>query len=179
MIGKLIANLKLIKSGNKPTTKDISPGEVAIFPSSDKKYHIFCNAGEDGIIDMTDTALPNPQSLTFTGAVNASYDGSRKVSVEIPNGATQPLFIDFYYDESQSKIVTDSTITLEEMKEIIQKRTVYCRYINSVLTLVEIGNDFVDFFYYFVSNPANPTESFTWSYFSLQNHGWTCEFKEL
>lgn len=32
------------------------------------------------------TALPNPHKLTFTGAVNAVYDGSEAVEVEIPAG---------------------------------------------------------------------------------------------
>ena len=37
--------------------------------------------------------LPNPNALTFTGAVNASYDGSSEVSVEIPSayGATETV----------------------------------------------------------------------------------------
>ena len=34
------------------------------------------------------TALPNPNALTFTGAVNATYDGSTAVSVEIPSGGS-------------------------------------------------------------------------------------------
>lgn len=32
------------------------------------------------------TKLPNPQKLTFTGAVSAEYDGSTAVSVNIPSG---------------------------------------------------------------------------------------------
>ena len=32
------------------------------------------------------SALPNPNKLTFTGAVTAEYDGSTPVSVEIPSG---------------------------------------------------------------------------------------------
>lgn len=32
------------------------------------------------------SALPNPHKLNFTGAVNAEYDGSKEVSVEIPAG---------------------------------------------------------------------------------------------
>lgn len=32
------------------------------------------------------TALPNPNALTFTGAVTGSYDGSAAVTVEIPSG---------------------------------------------------------------------------------------------
>ena len=35
--------------------------------------------------DMTDK-LPNPNALTFTGAVTGSYDGSAPLSVEIPRG---------------------------------------------------------------------------------------------
>lgn len=34
------------------------------------------------------SVLPNPNALTFTGAVNATYDGSTAVSVEIPSGGT-------------------------------------------------------------------------------------------
>ena len=34
------------------------------------------------------SALPNPNVLTFTGAVNATYDGSTAVSVEIPSGGS-------------------------------------------------------------------------------------------
>ena len=33
------------------------------------------------------SALPNPNALTFTGAVTGSYDGSAALSVEIPSGA--------------------------------------------------------------------------------------------
>lgn len=32
------------------------------------------------------TALPNPNALTFTGAVSATYDGSAPLTVEIPSG---------------------------------------------------------------------------------------------
>ena len=34
------------------------------------------------------TALPNPNALTFTGAVTGSYDGSAPLSVEIPSGGS-------------------------------------------------------------------------------------------
>ena len=32
------------------------------------------------------TTLPNPNALTFTGAVEGSYDGSEPLTVEIPSG---------------------------------------------------------------------------------------------
>ena len=34
------------------------------------------------------TALPNPNALTFTGAVEGSYDGSEPLTVEIPSGGS-------------------------------------------------------------------------------------------
>lgn len=36
------------------------------------------------------TKLPNPNSLTFTGAVTGSYDGSEALTVEIPSGGSGP-----------------------------------------------------------------------------------------
>lgn len=35
-----------------------------------------------------DAALPNPHKLTFTGAVTAEYDGSKEVTVKIPEGGS-------------------------------------------------------------------------------------------
>lgn len=39
-----------------------------------------------GALPGSTTALPNPNKLTFTGAVEATYDGSSAVTVEIPEG---------------------------------------------------------------------------------------------
>lgn len=33
-------------------------------------------------------ALPNPQALTFTGAITGSYDGSEPISIEMPSGGS-------------------------------------------------------------------------------------------
>ena len=53
----------------------------------------FVNTWETMFTDLaqkTDipSALPNPNSLTFTGAVTGSYNGSARVSVEIPSAVT-------------------------------------------------------------------------------------------
>lgn len=37
---------------------------------------------------LTAETLPNPEKLTFTGAVSAEYDGSEAVTVEIPEGGS-------------------------------------------------------------------------------------------
>lgn len=44
------------------------------------------NADDVGAIPASVTKLPNPQALTFTGAVAGSYDGSSPVTVHIPQG---------------------------------------------------------------------------------------------
>ena len=46
------------------------------------------------------TQLPNPQSLTFTGAVEGTYDGSKPLTVEIPTGGVQ--------------FTTDETLSLKD-----------------------------------------------------------------
>ena len=43
------------------------------------------------------TALPNPNALTFTGAVTGSYDGSAPLSVEIPSGGSGSSAIELVY----------------------------------------------------------------------------------
>ena len=50
------------------------------------------------------TALPNPNALTLTGAVSATYDGSAPVSVDIPSGGGNKGWTLLY----------DGTITIEE-----------------------------------------------------------------
>ena len=51
------------------------------------------------------TTLPNPNALTFTGAVTGSYDGSAALSVEIPSGSGASE------GSSQWKIIRDLTIS--------------------------------------------------------------------
>ena len=42
------------------------------------------SADEVAVLNTNIQALPNPQSITFTGAVTGSYDGSEPLSVNIP-----------------------------------------------------------------------------------------------
>ena len=56
------------------------------------------------------TKLPNPHSLTFTGAVTGSYDGSEALTVEIPE--TFILRSSTANSTKQFKITVDDTGTL-------------------------------------------------------------------
>ena len=52
------------------------------------------------------TTLPNPNALTFTGAVTGSYDGSEPVTVEIPSGGEKwENILDLTLEEDVNKVV--------------------------------------------------------------------------
>ena len=53
------------------------------------------------------TTLPNPNALTFTGAVTGSYDGSEAVTVEIPSGGG----VSGGSGKAKSQILIDQEIT--------------------------------------------------------------------
>ena len=48
-----------------------------------KRNHVFY---ESAFLATTDSKLPNPHPLTFTGAVNETYDGSSAKTITIPSG---------------------------------------------------------------------------------------------
>lgn len=62
-------------------------------------YEYACDGGYTGteaefaakLAAETPTSLPNPHSLTLTGAVDATYDGTVPVSLEIPEGSAVSL----------------------------------------------------------------------------------------
>ena len=52
------------------------------------------------------TTLPNPNALTFAGAVEANYDGSEPVTVEIPSGGEKwETILDLTLEEDVNKVV--------------------------------------------------------------------------
>ena len=68
-----------------------------------------------GMVDVPDK-LPNPNALTFTGAVTGSYDGSAPFSVEIPSvggGSSGNDTIDILMDVTTYEAVAAVTVTLE------------------------------------------------------------------
>ena len=55
------------------------------------------------------TALPNPHALTFTGAVEGTYDGSEPLKVEIPEGGSG--------GEKRLRLIADVTIDTTNLPE--------------------------------------------------------------
>ena len=58
------------------------------------------------------TTLPNPHKLTFTGAVNAEYDGNEAVEVEIPAGGG---------GEKPWKLIAEGTVAEDVQQFIVSK----------------------------------------------------------
>lgn len=78
----------------------------------------------------TPTKLPNPNALTFRGAIQAVYDGSSAITVNIPTGGGGSLTIDDHLDLNSTNAVQNKVITMninELMNEVfkISFRTFY------------------------------------------------------
>lgn len=78
----------------------------------------------------TPTKLPNPNALSFTGAIQAIYDGSAPITVNIPTGGSGSITIDDHLDLNSTNAVQNKVITMninELMNEVfkISFRTFY------------------------------------------------------
>lgn len=78
----------------------------------------------------TPTKLPNPNALSFTGAIQAIYDGSAPITVNIPTGGGGSITIDDHLDLNSTNAVQNKVITMninELMNEVfkISFRTFY------------------------------------------------------
>lgn len=76
------------------------------------------------------TKLPNPKAITFTGALQAIYDGSSAITVNIPTGGGGSITIDDHLDLNSTNAVQNKVITMninELMNEVfkISFRTFY------------------------------------------------------
>lgn len=78
------------------------PGNDYVLTEADKQ-EIAQEAAD--LVDVPDK-LPNPNALTFTGAVEGTYDGSAPMEIEIPEGGSG--------GSDEWVTVIDKTITLEE-----------------------------------------------------------------
>ena len=89
------------------------------------------------------TKLPNPNPLTFTGAVTGSYDGSEALTVEISSGGggsvPKPLTYDYMPEGYPSKSVQTTTLMEEQTVEFAAMggSGLYAAYPTEALEIVE------------------------------------------
>ena len=82
------------------------------------------------------TSLKNPESLTFTGAVTGSYDGSQAVTVEIPSGKdgadgyTPVKGVDYWTASDQEEINADNIAYIST--ELAKRNQLVPEFANSV-----------------------------------------------
>ena len=71
------------------------------------------------------TALPNPNALTFTGAVTGSYDGSAPLSVEIPSGGDAEKKVRHIATVSVTEGTTSYSVTVDSNGDALNLESVY------------------------------------------------------
>lgn len=71
------------------------------------------------------TALPNPNALTFTGAVTGSYDGSSPMSVKIPSGGDAEKRVRHIATVSVTAGTTSYSVTVDSNGDALNLESVY------------------------------------------------------
>lgn len=84
---------------SKGTTAHNAAGEqiVGAFEQAQSDW----NQNDETAVDYIKNrplTMPNPNAITFTGAMTGSYDGSEPLSVNIPSGETDDDMIDALYE---------------------------------------------------------------------------------
>lgn len=84
---------------SKGTTAHNAAGEqiVGTFEQAQSDW----NQNDETAVDYIKNrplTMPNPNAITFTGAMTGSYDGSESLSVNIPSGETDDDMIDALYE---------------------------------------------------------------------------------
>lgn len=115
--------------GSAPVTIDIAGGEV-----TDEQI---AAAVEEYLTENpadVPSTLPNPNALTFTGAVEATYDGSEAVSVEIPEGIEKVSAWQLVWEHTataEDAELSSFEITSAEYPDIVDAKAVVLRLTHS------------------------------------------------
>lgn len=98
-----------------PTKTSELTNDSNFLTSIPEEYVTDTELEEKGYAQTSDipTTLPNPNKLTFTGAVSGEYDGSAPLSIEVPQGGG-------ITDDTWYKLY-DNTIILEEVVNVLEE----------------------------------------------------------
>ena len=104
--GKKLATEEYVDGLNSTNVKTVN----GVAPDENGNVEI-ASSGDGSSVEIPD-ALPNPYALTFTGAVEATYDGSAAVTVEIPtsSGSGESVDLSGYYTKTEIDAIMGSYI---------------------------------------------------------------------
>lgn len=94
MAVQLMSNVKIITSGNAPTTANLLPGQAAFGKiTSDGKYHLFGNTGEGGgvgrVVDIVLDSLPEVEIPTLESVLTAGNTTKLSLLIQDDGGTTK------------------------------------------------------------------------------------------
>ena len=92
---------------------------------------------------------------------------------------TRPLYIELKWDATQQKYVPVQDYTLQQITEAAKTRPVFVKSGSYIVPLVDLSSGGARFFLHMVSDPANPTDGYSYFDAILLETGWSVESKEL
>lgn len=114
---------------NIPTNTSELTNDSGFLTSIPDEYVTDTELEEKGFAKTSDipTTLPNPNALTFTGAVSGEYDGSAPLSIEIPEGGSGTSEMEVVgqmtLDENVASVSIDLNKPCTELVILIYKET--------------------------------------------------------
>ena len=92
---------------------------------------------------------------------------------------TRPLYIELKWDATQQKYVPVQDYTLQQITEAAKTRPVFVKAGSYIVPLVDLSSRGARFFLHMISDPANPTDGY--SYVDAVRFGteWNVEIKEV
>lgn len=118
-------------ASNIPTKTSELTNDSNFLTSIPEEYVTDTELEEKGYAQTSDipSKLPNPNKLTFTGAVSGEYDGSAPLSIEIPQGGgSGEKEWTYLYNEilsEETSILTNNEIDFNEIEIYVVLRTAY------------------------------------------------------
>lgn len=125
-----------------PTKTSELTNDSNFLTSIPEEYVTDTELEEKGFAKTSDipSKLPNPNKLTFTGAVSGEYDGSAPLSIEVPQGGTGgttekewTILVNEIINEEVA-IFTKNNLDFKEIEAYILLYTAYDSTVNAYLT---------------------------------------------
>ena len=92
---------------------------------------------------------------------------------------TRPLYIELKWDATQQKYVPVQDYTVQQIAEAAKTRPVFVKAGSYIVPLVDLSSRGARFFLHMISDPANPTDGYSYFDAILLETGWSVESKEL